>query len=202
MLETIRQFAEEQLAAGGQASEVRAAHARYFAGRERTSWPCGTALASGKPTTGSSSSCPNLRTAFRWAADQGDLHVASAIATYVGLLGAMVQSYEPIAWTKELIDAARAVDHPGLGFLYVIASLCYTTGRIEAAVHYSEAGQIVLVKSHDALPGGFEFLLGAVSGYRPARTDGRVVPRPARTPGRQPRPPTVVAGVCTVIRRV
>src|SRR3954468_12697916 len=34
MLETIRQFAEEQLVAGGEATEVRAAHARYFAGRE------------------------------------------------------------------------------------------------------------------------------------------------------------------------
>ena len=34
MLETIRQFAEEQLVAGGSADEVRAAHARHFAGRE------------------------------------------------------------------------------------------------------------------------------------------------------------------------
>ena len=34
MLETIRQFAEEQLVAGGEASEIRAAHSRYFAGRE------------------------------------------------------------------------------------------------------------------------------------------------------------------------
>ena len=34
MLETIRQFAEEQLVARGEAAEVRAAHARYFAGRE------------------------------------------------------------------------------------------------------------------------------------------------------------------------
>src|SRR6185295_6854790 len=34
MLETIRQFAEEQLAAHGAAATVRAAHARYFAGRE------------------------------------------------------------------------------------------------------------------------------------------------------------------------
>ena len=34
MLETIRQFAEEQLVAGGEATEVRTAHARYFAGRE------------------------------------------------------------------------------------------------------------------------------------------------------------------------
>jgi WD40 repeat protein len=34
MLETIRQFAEEQLAAHGEATEVRTAHAGYFAGRE------------------------------------------------------------------------------------------------------------------------------------------------------------------------
>ncbi len=34
MLETIRQFAEEQLVARGEASAIRAAHSRYFAGRE------------------------------------------------------------------------------------------------------------------------------------------------------------------------
>ena len=34
MLETIRQFAEEQLVARGDASEIRVAHLRYFAGRE------------------------------------------------------------------------------------------------------------------------------------------------------------------------
>jgi predicted ATPase len=34
MLETIRQFAEEQLVTSGAAEAVRTAHARYFAGRE------------------------------------------------------------------------------------------------------------------------------------------------------------------------
>src|SRR5262249_56649701 len=34
MLETIRQFAEEQLVAHGEATATRAAHARYFAQRE------------------------------------------------------------------------------------------------------------------------------------------------------------------------
>jgi hypothetical protein len=104
----------------------------------------------------------NLRTAFRWAADHGDLDVAAPIATYVGLLGGLVQTFEPIAWAEELIEPARAVDHPRLAFLYVIASLCYTTGRIEAAVRYSDAGQIVLGRSREALPGGVEAGLGAV----------------------------------------
>ena len=72
------------------------------------------------------------------------------------------ETFEPMAWAEELIEPARAVDHPRLAFLYVIASLCYTTGRIEAAVGYSDAGQIVLGRSRDALPYGAEGMLGAV----------------------------------------
>ena len=51
-------------------------------------------------------------------------------------------SYEPIAWAEELIEPARVVDHPRLAFLYAMASQCCTAGRIEAAVGYSDAGQI------------------------------------------------------------
>jgi hypothetical protein len=104
----------------------------------------------------------NLRTAFRWATDHGDLDVAAAIATYAGWLGAGVQTLEPIAWAEELIEPARAVDHPRLAFLYVIASVCFTTGRIEAAVHYADAGQIVLGRSREAPPYGIEGVLGSV----------------------------------------
>ena len=74
----------------------------------------------------------NLRTAFRWAADHGDLDTAATIATYAAFLGYLVENYEPIAWAEELIEPARAVDHPRLAALYVMASLCYFAGRIEA----------------------------------------------------------------------
>ena len=104
----------------------------------------------------------NLRTAFRWAADHGDLDVAATIATYAAFLGAGVENIEPIAWAEELIEPARAVDHPRLAFLYVIASQCFMTGRIEAAVGYSDAGQIVLGRSREALPYGIEAWLGTV----------------------------------------
>ena len=78
------------------------------------------------------------------------------------MLGPAVQTFEPITWAEELIEPARAVDHSRLAFLYVIASWCYLTGRIEAAVGYSDAGQIVLGSSREALPGGIEAWLGAV----------------------------------------
>ncbi len=161
MLETIRQFAEEQLVAGGEASEIRAAHSRYFAGREADILALWDSPRQRQALTWFTLELANLRTAFRWAADHGDLDVAATIASYAGWLGAAVQTFEPIAWAEELIEPARAVDHPRLASLYVIASLCYTTGRIEAAVRYCDAGQIVLGRSREALPYGSDALLGA-----------------------------------------
>jgi predicted ATPase/class 3 adenylate cyclase len=162
MLETIRQFAEEQLVASGAATRVRTAHSRYFAGREADILALWDSPRQRDAYDWFTVELPNLRTAFRWAADQGDLDVAAPIATYAGWLGAGVQTLEPIAWAEELIEPARVADHPRLAFLYVIASWCYMTGRIEAAVRYCDAGQIVLGRSRGALPFGIEGLLGAV----------------------------------------
>ena len=162
MLETIRQFAEDQLVASGEASEIRAAHSRYFAGREADVLALWDSPRQREAYDWFTAELANLRTAFRWAADHGDLDVAATIATYVGWLGVAVQTFEPVAWAEELIEPAGAVDHPRLAFLYVLASQCYTTGRIEAAVGYSDAGQIVLGSSRDALPYGIEAGLGLV----------------------------------------
>jgi predicted ATPase len=162
MLETIRQFAEEQLVAGGSATEIRAAHSRYFAGREADILALWDSPRQRGAYDWFTLELANLRTAFRWAADHGDLDVAATIASYAGLLGTVVQTLEPIAWAEELIVPARAVDHPRLASLYVIASMCWFAGRIEAAVGYCDAGQIVLGRSREALPYGIEAWLGLV----------------------------------------
>src|ERR1700742_5180238 len=94
MLETIRQFAEEQLVARGEASEIRAAHSRYFAGREADILALWDSPRQRAAFDWFSAELANLRTAFRWAADQGDLDVAVTIATYAGLLGVGVQTLE------------------------------------------------------------------------------------------------------------
>ena len=109
MLETIRQFAEEQLVAGGQATAVRAAHARYFAGCEADIMSLWDGPRQREAYAWFTAELANLRTAFRWATDQGDLDTAATIATYAGLLGVMVVNYEPIAWTEELIEPAPSI---------------------------------------------------------------------------------------------
>ena len=161
MLETIRQFAEEQLVASGSADEVRAAHARYFADGEADVLALWDSPRQREAYDWFTAELANLRTAFRWATDQGDLDAAAPIATYAALLGLRVENYEPIAWAEELIEPARAGDHPRLAFLYGMASQCWMPGRIEAAVGYTDAGQIVLPRGRELLPFNVEHLLGA-----------------------------------------
>jgi predicted ATPase len=162
MLETIRQFAEEQLVASAEATEVRSAHAHYFAGRETDILALWDSPRQREAYDWFRVELANLRTAFRWAADHGDLDVAATIATYAGLLGFCVESYEPTAWAEELIEPARAVDHLRLAFLYVIAAMCSMAGRIEAAVHYSDASQAVIGSRRGEVPFGVECLVGGV----------------------------------------
>ncbi len=89
MLETIRQFAEEQLAARGEAVDARMAHARHFAGREADVLALWDSPRQGEAYAWFATELANLRTAFRWAAEHGDLDTAAPIATCASLLGTL-----------------------------------------------------------------------------------------------------------------
>jgi predicted ATPase/class 3 adenylate cyclase len=141
MLETIRQFAEEQLVARGEASEIRAAHSRYFAGQEAEILARWDSPRQREAYTWFTIELPNLRTAFRWAADQGDLDSAAALAFCATLLGILVEQYEPVGWAEELIEPARRVNHRRLAQLYVLAAQCYAAGRLDDAVGYLDASR-------------------------------------------------------------
>lgn len=161
LLETIRQFAEEQLAAHGEAETIRSAHARYFAAHEADIIALWDSPRQRDTYTWLTVDLANLRTAFRWAADQNDLDTAATIATYTSMLGVQSENYEPIAWAEELIEPARAVNHPQLAALYVMAALCYSAGRVEEAVQYADAGQLVIDSGEfDDVPYGQEGILG------------------------------------------
>jgi predicted ATPase/class 3 adenylate cyclase len=139
MLETIRQFAEEQLVASGGADEARAAHACYYAGREADIMALWDSPRQREAYDWFTLELANLRTAFRWAADEGELDVAAPIAICAAWLGYLTENYEPIAWAEELIEPALAIDHPRLATLYVVASNCYMAGRIDPGIRYTEA---------------------------------------------------------------
>jgi predicted ATPase len=138
ILETIRQFAEEQLVASGDADETRDVHARYFAGREDDILALWDSPSQREAYAWFTLELANLRLAFRWAADHADLDTAAAVANFAGYVGCWVDQYEPIAWAEELTEPARAVQHRRLAQMCAIATQCYVTGRVEHALGYAE----------------------------------------------------------------
>jgi predicted ATPase len=162
MLETIRQFAEDQLVASGAADQVRTAHARYFAGRETDIVALWNSSRQREAYDWFTVELPNLRTAFRWAADRSNLDVAVPIATCAAFVGFRVENYEPIAWAEELIGPAGATDRPQLALLCGLAAQCWMPGRVDAALGYSEAGQTAFSENAKGPPYEVEALLGSV----------------------------------------
>ncbi|KUI34157.1 cyclase [Mycobacterium sp. IS-1590] len=144
MLETIREFAEEQLVSTGHAEEARNAHPRHFARRSASVLDLWDSPRQGEAYRWFMTELPDLRIAFRWAADHADIQTAAALTTFAGFLGMCVENYEPTSWAEEILESARAARSQYLGYLYVIASLCYFAGRIDDGVRYGEAGHAAL----------------------------------------------------------
>lgn len=161
ILETIRRFGEEQLTASGQADATREAHAKHFAGLEDSVLSLWNSPRQREAYDWFNTELPNLRTAFRWAKDHGDLDAAAAIAVYATPIGNWIEQHEPTSWAEELVDLARAAEHPRLAQLYVMAAQCSLTGRIDQAIAYADAGQDAIASGRfDPIPLEFEAFLG------------------------------------------
>ena len=101
----------------------------------------------------------NLRAAFRWAADHGDLDTAAAIAVLRGRSSATgSRQYEPVAWAEELIEPAKADRPPATGpALRDGRAMLYMTGRIDDFLGYAEAGQAAMDSGRfEKVPDEFE----------------------------------------------
>ncbi|OCB57027.1 cyclase [Mycobacterium vulneris] len=144
MLETIRQFAEGQLVAHGDARAARSAHARYFAALEPEVHALWDSPRQREAYEWFNLELANLRAGFRWATDNGDLDTAAAIAVNAATLGYYVEHWEPISWTEELIPPAEARRHPRLAQLYAATTNCAAVGRVDDFARYAEAGQAAI----------------------------------------------------------
>ena len=80
MLETIREFAWEQLAASGESDMIRAAHARYFANLATDIEAARTGLADPRLADAMTAEVSNLRAALDWLRFNGDAGVTLRMA--------------------------------------------------------------------------------------------------------------------------
>jgi predicted ATPase len=147
MLETIRQFAEEQLAATDTIDEIRDRHAQYFAYQAVAHWDLWDGPQQRIALDWLESEFANLRAGFRWATDHADLVTATAIAAHTAAAAYSVQQLEPVGWAEEILAAATAADVAQLPRLYTAASLCVVRGRPQEAVRYAQTA--VALESDD-----------------------------------------------------
>jgi non-specific serine/threonine protein kinase len=195
MLETVREFAAEQLAAGGEDTGVRGRHAAYFealvTGAEKMFW----GDAPGDVRAVLALELGNIRAALAWATEHEEtdtaLHLASAMFDPVWLTGAEAREQvrrlrlalalpggSPAARVKALNTAARAtaqlLDHREATSLHQEAlALARRHGDgYGAADALAGLGDIALhVKDID----GVRPLLGeALAGFRRLDAQGRV----------------------------
>ncbi|MFN0027219.1 MAG: hypothetical protein ACKV2O_08570 [Acidimicrobiales bacterium] len=133
MLETIRQFAEERLAASGELANVRHRHAVYFAAEVTDQWRTWDASGHRGPLGWVDAELANLRAGFRWSIERADVLTAAAIAAHTSMLAHVLQRFEPVRWAEEVLPAVQARNLRLLPRVLTAASYCAFTGRPEDA---------------------------------------------------------------------
>jgi len=144
MLETIREFALDQLQASGDADSVHTLHARHFRTQADRHWQLWHGPDQRTAINWAETELANLRSAFRSSIDAADLETASAIAANTALLVQILMVYEPISWVEEVFEPALAANVPSVPSLRAAIGLVAMTGRPGAAVRYVE-----LAGAHD-----------------------------------------------------
>ena len=138
MLETIREFALEELEAGGERKAVSRAHLEHFLN-----------VAEGPDVTGEQSGWldqldaerDNFRAAMRWALDNDHAGSALQLASALGRFWVIRAHAEGYAWLSEALDAAP--DAPpsarGNGLLWAGSTVSFTSDHTRAQGLFEEA---------------------------------------------------------------
>jgi predicted ATPase len=148
LLETIRQFTDDQHATTGGLVELRDRHARHYATQLVAQWELWDGPRQRDATEYVEIELDNLRAGFRWATDQADLVTAITITAHTTLIANTLQQFEPVGWAEELLHAAIAADVPELPQLFTAAAMCSWIGRPEAAVGYAQAAVALQTGPH------------------------------------------------------
>ena len=137
LLETIRQFAEEQLVAMSESESVRARHARYFADDADTRFRLWLSKDQLMAYEWLDREIDNLRAAFRWGIEHADSDIAARIASDIGDMGRFRMREEAMLWAEEVVDAARSAGHRRLVYLLTWAgSSAWSIGRMADAKRF------------------------------------------------------------------
>jgi predicted ATPase/DNA-binding CsgD family transcriptional regulator len=166
LYDTIRLYAEEQLAAAGHLEESRDRHAACFAGEACRRWSRWNGPEWREQVDWVRAELANLRSACRWSVERGAIEVATDVAAHAGLMGFSVELFETVGWAEALLPAATRADVARLPRLYAAAGYACFVGRAAAArANAHRAAELEALPGYESCePGYASFIeaLGAV----------------------------------------
>jgi predicted ATPase/class 3 adenylate cyclase/DNA-binding CsgD family transcriptional regulator len=164
VLETIRQFAQDELAATGRLEQVRDRHAVHFGHQATERWARWNGPAWRDCVDWLEVELANLRAAFRWSWSRGDLETATDIAAHSALMGASIQVFETVGWAQELLADASRADVRRLPRLYTGAAWgCFTGRPAEAVAAAQRAGMLEADPRYEPCEPGMAGLIEALA---------------------------------------
>jgi non-specific serine/threonine protein kinase len=168
MLETIREYAQEQLAVSGEWKQARQRHATYVVDLAQS---LAARLADASMAEGLaqlSSELPNVRLALAWTLDEGDaaaaLQLAAALYPFWNLRGHFGEGRR---WLAETVTAPLAEPTLRIDGMLAIAGLAALQGDNTAAQTHAEQAW-ALARAHGYAFGEYraQFLLGIAAEWR------------------------------------
>ena len=143
VLETIRQFVEDELATSGSVDATRDRHAAHFATEAVARWAHWNGPEWRDCVDWLEVELANLRAAYRWSQTRGDFERAADIAAHAALMGASIQLFETVGWAQEILEDATRADVRHLPRLYTGAAWgCFTGRPADAVVAAQTAGTL------------------------------------------------------------
>jgi predicted ATPase/DNA-binding CsgD family transcriptional regulator len=162
LFETIRGFAEETLGAD-EREAARDRHAAHFASEAAARWERWNGPQWRHQVDWVEVELANLRSAFRWSADRGEIVRATDVAAHAALMGFSVELFETIGWAESLLDEAARADVPRLPRLYAAAGYACFVGRAAAATaHAHRATELEAGARYESCEPGYASFIEAL----------------------------------------
>ena len=112
LFETIRAFVDEQLGDGDERQAAGDRHASYFAGEAARRWERWNGPEWRDQVDWVQRELANLRSAYRWSLDRGQVETATDVAAHAALMGFSVELFETIGWAEAVLPAAEQSRRP------------------------------------------------------------------------------------------
>ncbi len=138
MLETVRQYAADQLHVSDEAIQTKRQHTLYMVAQVRVLWSQWDGPGYVKSVEWLDANLANLSEAFRWSTEMGYAEEAAAIAAHSAMLGLGIERFEPILWAEEAVASAEAGSISELPRVLSAAGLLCYIGRPQAGVPFAD----------------------------------------------------------------